>query len=83
MQIQLALDLRNRYPESIFGSLIARDVPNKKTHEILEKRKRDLEREIREYFGEVNADSMIKYYNAYFKMWGKTYPIKYQNETNH
>lgn len=81
MQIEITPDLRGKYLESIFGSLIIRNVPNRKSHEKLEERKRELESEIREYLEEVNTDSMIQYYNAYFKKWGKIYPIKYQIDT--
>jgi DNA/RNA-binding domain of Phe-tRNA-synthetase-like protein len=40
-----------------------------------------LEREIREKYAEVDKDNMIHYYNTYFKMWRKTYPIAYQINT--
>jgi DNA/RNA-binding domain of Phe-tRNA-synthetase-like protein len=81
MQTILTQDLREKYPESIFGALIIRNVPNMKIHEALETRKRALERRIRELFVDMNTDSMIKYYNTYFKIWGKIYPIEYQINT--
>lgn len=81
MQIILTPDLRKKYPESMFGSLIIRDIQNKKRHETLEARKRDLERSIREKIGDVENLSMIRYYNSYFKMWKKIYPIEYQIKT--
>ena len=81
MQIQITPDLKKLYPESIFGSLIIKNVPNRRIHESLEERKRDLERKVREVFEEADLDSMIQSYNSYFKRWGKTYPIKYQIST--
>lgn len=83
MQIILTPGLKKLYPESIFGSLIVKEVSNKKQHEALETRKRELERRIREDSGEVKDFEMIHYYNSYFKMWKKTYtyPIEYQINT--
>jgi DNA/RNA-binding domain of Phe-tRNA-synthetase-like protein len=67
----------------MFGSLIIREIPNKKEHEALETRKRELERQIREDTGEVKDFEMIHYYNSYFKTWKRTYtyPIEYQINT--
>lgn len=81
MQVNLTPDLRKKYPESKFGSLIIRGVPNKKTHAILEGRKRDLEERIREDTRGIKNLDMIRYYNSYFKMWKKIYPIEYQLKT--
>lgn len=81
MQIQLTSDLKNLYPESIFGSLIIRNFANIKSHDTLEERKRDLERKIKEGEGEVERSSMIKKYDSYFKQWKKTYPIEFQIKT--
>lgn len=81
MQIQLTSDLKNSYPESIFGSLIIRDFTNIKSHETLEERKRDLERKIKEGEEEVERSSMIKKYDSYFKKWKKIYPIEFQIKT--
>ena len=81
MQINLTEGLKEKYPVSIFGNLIIRDVPNRKRDETLEERKRSLENEIKENYADVDKDSMIRYYNTYFKMWKKTYPIEYQINT--
>ncbi|MFW9902951.1 MAG: phenylalanine--tRNA ligase beta subunit-related protein [Candidatus Thorarchaeota archaeon] len=83
MQIILTPDLRKMYPDSVFGSLIVREIPNKKGHDILEKQKQELERRIREDTGVVKDFEMIRYYNSYFRMWKKTYtyPIEYQINT--
>ena len=61
MDIYITPDLKKVYPESIFGSLIVKNIPNRKIHEALEERKRDLERRIREVQGQVDVDSMSIY----------------------
>ncbi len=81
MQINFTESLKEKYPGSIFGNLIIRDVQNRKRNETLEGRKRSLEREIREKYAVVEKDNMILYYNTYFRMWKKTYPIEYQINT--
>jgi len=81
MKIVLTPELKTYYPEAVFGSLIVRDVPNRKKHEVLEERKRGLEREIREVYVDVEEDYTIQSYNAFFKRWGKTYPIEFQIKT--
>ncbi|PWI46283.1 hypothetical protein CEE45_17605 [Candidatus Heimdallarchaeota archaeon B3_Heim] len=81
MQISLTENLKEKYPVSIFGNLIIRGVPNRKRNETLEKRKQSLEREIRENYADVDKDTMIQYYNTYFEIWKKTYPIEYQINT--
>ncbi|MFX0086953.1 MAG: phenylalanine--tRNA ligase beta subunit-related protein [Candidatus Hodarchaeota archaeon] len=81
MLINLTHNLKKNYPSSNFGSLIIRDVQNRKRNETLEERKRDLEKKIIKSIGEVDKDSMIIYYNNYFKIWKKIYPIEYQIKT--
>ncbi len=81
MQINITESLKETYPDSIFGNLIIRQVPNRKRNEILEEQKRKLEREIKEKYADVDKDSIIHYYNTYFKLWRKTYPIEYQIKT--
>ncbi|MFX0184267.1 MAG: phenylalanine--tRNA ligase beta subunit-related protein [Candidatus Hodarchaeota archaeon] len=81
MYINLTQNLKKKYPSSIFGSLIIRRIQNKKKDETLEEQKRDLERKIRNEYEEVDRDNMISYYNTYFKIWSKTYPIEYQINT--
>ncbi|MFW9994539.1 MAG: phenylalanine--tRNA ligase beta subunit-related protein [Candidatus Odinarchaeota archaeon] len=78
MQITVTTELEKAYPEIIFGSLIVKDVANKKKHENLEMLKREREKKIRESSGEVNEGPIIQNYSDYFKKWGKTYPIVYQ-----
>ncbi|MHA1543061.1 MAG: phenylalanine--tRNA ligase beta subunit-related protein, partial [Candidatus Hodarchaeales archaeon] len=81
MRVNTTESLKEIYPDSIFGNLIIRDVPNRKRNEFLEERKRTLEREIKEKYTEVDKDVIIHYYNTYFKLWKKTYPIEYQIKT--
>ncbi len=81
MQINLTEGLKEKYPDSSFGNIIIRNVPNEKGNKALEERKRNLERKIRENFVEVDKDTIIQYYNTYFKLWNKTYPIEYQINT--
>ncbi|MFX0126437.1 MAG: hypothetical protein ACFFAE_22660, partial [Candidatus Hodarchaeota archaeon] len=81
MQINLTQALKEKFPNSMFGSLIIRNIPNRKGHETLERQKRDLENKIREANLVMDKDKMIKYYDTYFKMWKKTYPIEYQINT--
>ncbi len=81
MRVELTPELRIAYPKAVFGSLIVRNVVNRKKHEALEKRKHELEKIIRETFVESILDDTIQSYDSYFKIWGKTYPIKYQINT--
>ena len=81
MRVNTTESLKEIYPDSIFGNLIIRDVPNRKRNEFLEERKRTLEREIKEKYAEVDKDVIIHYYNTYFKLWKKSYPIEYQIKT--
>jgi len=81
MHINLTLDLKKKYPSSMFGSLIIRDIQNRKRDETLEEQKRNLERKLREDYVKGDEDSMISYYNSYFKIWRKIYPIEYQIKT--
>jgi DNA/RNA-binding domain of Phe-tRNA-synthetase-like protein len=79
--ISLSPELKVIYPKAMFGSLIARDVPNRRGHELLEERKRDLESRIRESYADVDDDGMIQSYRPYYRRWGKTYPIEFQIKT--
>jgi len=79
MKIELKPELKIAYPEAVFGSITVKDVPNRKKHEALEERKREVEKKIREM--NVDEDGIIQSYNAYFKRWGKTYPIEFQIRT--
>jgi len=81
MRVELTSKLRIAYPKAVFGSLVVKNVVNRKKHEALEKRKHEFEKMIRETFAESTVDNTIQSYDSYFKNWGKTYPIKYQINT--
>ena len=81
MKIELTPRLRIIYPKAVFGSLIARNVPNMKKNDGLEERKRDLEKKIKEAYAGPDEDQTIQDYNTYFKRWGETYPIEFQIKT--
>jgi len=81
MRIELTQELKVSYLDAVFGSLTVRNVSNTKKHEALEERKRDLEKRIKEAHAEIEEDSTIRSYNAYFRRWGETYPIEYQIKT--
>ena len=81
MKVELTSALKTAYPEAVFGSLIVRNVANIKADEALGERKRGLEKKIREAYADVAEDNTIQSYNAYFKKWGKTYPIEFQITT--
>ena len=81
MRTVLTAELKMVYPKAVFGSLVAREVPNRKRHEALEDLKCDLERKIREVYVDVDEDGTIQGYDIYFKRWGKTYPVEFQIKT--
>lgn len=79
MNVKLSTELKAAYPKAVFGSITVLGVPNMKKHEALEERKREVERQIREI--DEDRDSIIRGYNAYFKRWGETFPVKFQIKT--
>ncbi|MHA2364014.1 MAG: phenylalanine--tRNA ligase beta subunit-related protein [Candidatus Hodarchaeales archaeon] len=81
MQIILTPELKKEYPGVSFGSLIIRNVPNKKKFIKLEEKKRNLEQIIRTTYGNIAEDRIIQIYNTYFKKWGKSYPLQFQLNT--
>ncbi|MFW9855508.1 MAG: phenylalanine--tRNA ligase beta subunit-related protein [Candidatus Thorarchaeota archaeon] len=81
IEIKLSPKLKTSYSTAVFGKLAVRDVPNRKKHNELESKKRDLEKMIREVYPEVDEDTTIRGYDTYFKKWGKTYPIAFQIKT--
>jgi len=79
MEIELEPELKTKYPEAVFASMIVMNVPNCKKNEVLEERKRKAEMELKRM--DVERDSVLQSYNAYFNKWGKTYPIEFQINT--
>ncbi|MEM2415948.1 MAG: phenylalanine--tRNA ligase beta subunit-related protein [Nitrososphaerota archaeon] len=76
INIKLTQELKIKYPKSIFGSMFIMNVPNTKMHEALEKKKHEIEKEIREM--NINNDNIIALYNSYFNKWNKVYPVENQ-----
>lgn len=81
MSVNVRKELKLIYPRAAFGGLIANNIPNRKDNEGLEKLKRELEKEIRDDYTEIDKDPVIRSYDTYYKKWGKTYPIKFQIKT--
>ena len=79
--ISLSNPLQQAYPEAKFGSLIVKNVPNKKENSALEQKKRTLEDSIRNKYKDSSMDKTLKSYKNHFKKWGKTYPIEFQIQT--
>jgi DNA/RNA-binding domain of Phe-tRNA-synthetase-like protein len=76
INIKLSSELKIKYPKSIFGSIFVMNIPNGKMHEALEKKKREIEKELRKM--NIDNDNIIALYNDYFNKWGKVYPIENQ-----
>jgi len=81
MKVNLTDKLKTRYPQATFGSLIIKEIPNRKKNDILEEKKLSLEQKIKRGQIDANKDDIIKNYNGYFKKWKKTYPLRFQLET--
>lgn len=79
VKIEVKPELKTKYLEAIFGSMIVMNVPNCEKNEALEELKRIAEMEIREI--NVEKDSILQSYKVYFKKWGKTYPVEFQIKT--
>jgi DNA/RNA-binding domain of Phe-tRNA-synthetase-like protein len=74
---------RTAYPEATVGILAMRNVVNPKDHQVLEKRKVELEKRLRERFSGqdravLKALPEIQAYNAYYKRFKKTYHLLLQ-----
>lgn len=78
MLVSVRPELKIFYPGAIFGSLLVKNQKNMKSHDLLEEKKRLLEKEIREKYPDPKQDDVIQGYNDYYRKWGKTYPIEYQ-----
>ncbi|MBD3205905.1 hypothetical protein GF319_06130 [Candidatus Bathyarchaeota archaeon] len=81
MKLDIRRELKLLYNRAVFGRLIVYDLPNKKGNDELENLKRELEKEIREEYPDVDKDQVIRSYDTYFKKWNKTYPIEFQIKT--
>lgn len=79
MEIKVESELKMKYPDAVFGSMIVTNVPNCERNERLEELKRKVEAEIRGI--SLEKDDILQGYRAYFKRWGKTYPVEFQIKT--
>lgn len=70
--------LKQSYPEAIFGSLIIKNIINKKKDPQLEHHKRDLENFVRTANQPLNKDEILLKFSQHFKKWNKSYPIEFQ-----
>ena len=68
----------NKYSLAIFGSLIVKNVVNKKQDPKLNERKKNLQKELENNYKNPNEDEVLQSYVKYFKKWNKSYPIEYQ-----
>jgi DNA/RNA-binding domain of Phe-tRNA-synthetase-like protein len=77
---------KSAFPDAHAGILVMRGVANPHYHAELEKRKRELEGELRARFDgadrkAIEALSAIQAYNAYYKPFKKTYHVQHQLES--
>jgi DNA/RNA-binding domain of Phe-tRNA-synthetase-like protein len=75
--IELSNELQLNFKEAIFGSLIIKDIPNKKKSLPFELKKSQLEKSIQNTYN-VDEDYILNFYKEYFKKWSKSYPIDFQ-----
>jgi DNA/RNA-binding domain of Phe-tRNA-synthetase-like protein len=77
---------RAAYPGASVGILAMRGVANPEYHEALDRRKADLEQELRARFGGydrvvLRAVPVLEAYHAYYKRFKKTYHVQLQLES--
>jgi len=74
------------YPGAVVGIMVMRNVSNPPHHLGLDRRKQELERELRARFAhcdrsDLKAVEPIKAYDGYFRRFKKTYPVQLQLES--
>jgi DNA/RNA-binding domain of Phe-tRNA-synthetase-like protein len=77
---------KTTYPGAAVGVLAMRDVANPERHAALDKRKEELEAELRSRFSGYDRAALkalptIQAYNAYYKQFKKTYHVQLQLES--
>lgn len=77
---------RTTYPGAAIGILVMRNVTNPERHNALDKRKEELENQLRSRFADrdrafIKALPIIQAYNAYCKLYRKTYHVQLQLES--
>ncbi|HNR44428.1 MAG TPA: hypothetical protein PKH80_04605 [Methanofastidiosum sp.] len=78
MEVSISNDLSKYFPDLKVATMELRNLENKKFDESLEKKKREIESEIRDNARDYLESETIKKYNQFFKKFGKNYPIEYQ-----
>lgn len=86
MLVKVSETWKKTFPGAVVGTLAMQGVANPPSHEGLERRKRDLEDQIRTRFAGARASGireleMIRTYNAYYQRHGKTYHVQTQLES--
>ncbi len=77
---------KRAYPGAAVGVLVVRDVLNPERHAALDKRKEELENQLRARFSDYDRAALkalptIQAYNAYYKRYKKTYHVQHQLES--
>ncbi|MHA1989708.1 MAG: phenylalanine--tRNA ligase beta subunit-related protein [Candidatus Hodarchaeales archaeon] len=76
--VKITDKLKEVYPNAVFGSLLIKNIPNKKNHPQLESAKHDLENFLRSEYKQLGEDKILEKYQSHFGKWNKTYPIEFQ-----
>jgi DNA/RNA-binding domain of Phe-tRNA-synthetase-like protein len=77
---------KTAYPGAAVGVLVMRNVLNPERHAALDKRKEELENQLRARFSDYDRVALkalptIQAYNAYYKRYKKTYHVQHQLES--
>jgi DNA/RNA-binding domain of Phe-tRNA-synthetase-like protein len=77
---------KTKYPGAFVGILAMRDVANPERHAVLDKRKEELEDQLRSRFSDFDRAALkalptFQAYNAYYKRFKKTYHVQLQLES--
>ena len=77
---------KTAYPGAAVGVLVMRDVLNPERHAALDKRKKEMENQLRSRFSDYDRAALktlptIQAYSAYYKRYKKTYHVQHQLES--
>jgi DNA/RNA-binding domain of Phe-tRNA-synthetase-like protein len=77
---------KTTFPGAVAGTLVMRDVANPESHAALDRRKAELESQLRSRFSEggraaLKALPVLQAYAAHFERFRKTYPVQLQLES--
>jgi len=86
MEFVVADNWKRTYPGAVAGLLVVRGVANPTHHDDLERRKAEVESELRERFGAFDRPSLrrlapLDAYDAYYRRFGNNYPVQHQLES--